>query len=90
MWLRVLTSRKTAIYSDGDNIIIIIIIGFLCLRFKLVSRWLRWYFVGCYPLAKCWWKIKVVEKNEDIVRFCTKGLMAAWSKGVYAGMLRAT
>ena len=30
MWLRVLTSRKVAIYSDGDNIIIIIIIiGFL-------------------------------------------------------------
>ena len=28
MWLRVLTSRKVAIYSDGDNIIIIIIIGF--------------------------------------------------------------
>ena len=30
MWLRVLRSRKVAIYSDGDNIIIIIIIiGFL-------------------------------------------------------------
>ena len=30
MWLRVLTSRKVAIYSDGDVIIIIIIIiGFL-------------------------------------------------------------
>ena len=28
MWLRVLTSRKVTIYSDGDNIIIIII-GFL-------------------------------------------------------------
>ena len=27
MWLRVLTSRKDAIYNDGD-IIIIIIIGF--------------------------------------------------------------
>ena len=26
MWLRVLISRKVAIYSDGDNIIIIIII----------------------------------------------------------------
>ena len=39
MWLRVLTSRKIAIYSDGDNlIIIIIIIGFLGLRFKLVLR----------------------------------------------------
>ena len=42
MWLRVLTSRKVAIYSDGDNIII----GFLGLRFNLVLRWLRWYFVG--------------------------------------------
>ena len=29
MWLRVLTSRKVAIYSNGDNIIIIIIVGFL-------------------------------------------------------------
>ena len=31
MWLRVLRSRKVAIYSNGDNIIIIIIIiiGFL-------------------------------------------------------------
>ena len=30
MWLRVFRSRKVAIYSDGDNIIIIIIIiGFL-------------------------------------------------------------
>ena len=30
MWLRVLRSWKVAIYSDGDNIIIIIIIiGFL-------------------------------------------------------------
>ena len=28
MWLRVLISRKAAIYSDGDNIIIIIIIVF--------------------------------------------------------------
>ena len=72
MWLRVLRSRKVTIYSDGDNIIIIIIIGFLGLKFKLVLLvllWLRWYFVGCYPLAKCWWKIKVVEKNEDVVRF---------------------
>ena len=77
-------------YSDGDNIIIIIIV-FLGLWFKLVLlvlRLLHWYFVGCYPLAKCWWKIKVVEKNEDVVRFCIKGLMAAWSKGVYASMLR--
>ena len=32
MWLRVLTSRKVAIYSDGDNIIIIIIGVF---RFKV-------------------------------------------------------
>ena len=75
MWLHVLISRKVAIYSDGDNIviiIIIIIIGFLGLRFKLVFRWLRWYFVGSYPLAKCWWKIKVV-KNEDVVRFLKEG-----------------
>ena len=95
-------------YSDGDNIIIIIIMIIGVFRFKLVLRWLCWYYVGCvgislvalvfrwlrwyfagsYPLAKCWWKIKLVEKNEDVVRFCTKGLMAAWSKGVYAGMLR--
>ena len=81
MWLRVLTSRKVAIHNDGDNIIIII--GFLGLRFKLVLRWLCWYYVGCigissvalvfrwlrwyvvgnYPLAKCWWDIKVVEKS---------------------------
>ena len=69
MWLRVLTSRKIAIYSDGDNIIIII--GFfrfnLVLRWlywhyvscvgislvALVFRWLHWYFGGSYPLAKC-------------------------------------
>ena len=38
MWLRVLRSWKVAIYSDGDDIIIIIIIGFLGLRFKLVLR----------------------------------------------------
>ena len=56
----------------------------------LVLRWLCWYYVGCYPLAKCWWKIKVVEKNEDVVRFYMKVLMAAWSKGVYAGMLRVS
>ena len=57
MWLRVLISRKVAIYSDGDNIVIIIIIvGFFGLRFKLVLLvllWLSWYFVGSYPLAKC-------------------------------------
>ena len=92
MWLRVLTCRKVAIYSDGDNIIIIIIIiGFLGLGFKLVLLvllWWRWYFVGGYPLAICWWKIKVVEKNEGVVRFCIKVLIAAWSKYVYAGMLR--
>ena len=39
----------------------------------LVFRWLRWYFVGSYPLAKCWWKIKVVEKNEDVVRILYQG-----------------
>ena len=47
MWLRVLTSRKVAIYSDGDNIIISIIIGIF--RFKLVLLVLlrlRWYYVG--------------------------------------------
>ena len=59
------------IYSDGNNIIIIIIIGVF--RFKLVLRWLRWYFVGSYPFAKCWCKIKVVEKNEDVVRFLYQG-----------------
>ena len=53
MWLRVLTSRKVAFFSDGDNIIIIIIIiiGFLGLRFKLVLRWLRWYFVSCIGIS---------------------------------------
>ena len=88
MWLRVLTSRKVAIYRDGDIIIIFIefsglgwLLHWLCLYYigwvgitlvVLVWRWLRWYFVGsvgCYPFAKCWWKIKVVEKNEDVVRF---------------------
>ena len=57
VWLYVLISRKVVIYSDGDNIImIIIIVGFLGLGFKLVLLvllWLRWYFVGSYPLAKC-------------------------------------
>ena len=78
MWFRVLRGRKVAIYSDGDNIIIIIIIiGFLGLRFKLILRWLHWHFVGCYPLAKCWWKIKVVEKNEDVVRFSYQGFNAS-------------
>ena len=55
IWLRVLISRKVAIYSDGDNITIIII-GFFGLRLKLVLLvllWLSWYFVGSYPLAKC-------------------------------------
>ena len=56
MWLRVLTSRKVAIYSDGDNIIIII--RFLGLRFKLrfaldmlILHWLRWYFVGSVGIS---------------------------------------
>ena len=49
MWLHVLTSRKVAIYSDGNNIIIIIIIiivGFLgfglalVMLVALVFRWL--------------------------------------------------
>ena len=56
----------------------------LLLGLSWFLRWLRWYYVGCYPLVKCWWKIKVVEKNEDVVRFCIMVLMAAWSKGVYA------
>ena len=51
MWLRILRSWKVTLYSDRDNIIIIIIIvGFLGLRFKLVLLvllWLHWYFVGC-------------------------------------------
>ena len=51
MWLHVLRSRKIAIYSDGDNIIIIIITGFLGLRFKLILSWLRWYFVGCIGIS---------------------------------------
>ena len=92
MWLRVLISRKVAIYSDG-GITLLLLLGFLGLRFKLVLLvllWLSWYCVGSYPRTKCWWKIKVVEKNENVVRFCTKGLMAAWSKDVYAGMLRAS
>ena len=42
MWLRVLISRKIAIYSDGDNIIIIIIIGFLGLS---------WFCVGCVGIS---------------------------------------
>ena len=50
MWLRVLRSRNVTIYSNGDNVIIIII-GFLGLRFKLVLRWLRWYFVGCIGIS---------------------------------------
>ena len=36
MWLRVLTSRNLAIYSNGD-IIIIIIIGFLVLSWICVG-----------------------------------------------------
>ena len=53
MRLRVLISWKVAIYSDGDNIIIIII-GFLGLTFKLVLLvllWLRWYYVGCISIS---------------------------------------
>ena len=48
MWLRVLRSQKVAIYSDGNNIIIIIIRVF---RFKLVLRWLCWYYVGCIGIS---------------------------------------
>ena len=58
MWLRVLRSWKVVIYSDGNNIIIIIIIGFF--RFKLVLLWLRWYYVGCVGISLValvfpWW-----------------------------------
>ena len=56
MWLCVVISWKVVIYSDGDNIIIIIIIVFFGLRFKLVLLvllWLSWYFVTSYPLPKC-------------------------------------
>ena len=53
MWLRFLIRWKVVIYSDGDNIIIIIIVvGFLGLGFKLVLLvllWWCWYFVGSYP-----------------------------------------
>ena len=74
MWLRVLTSRKVAIYSDGDNIIIIIIIiGFL------VLRWLHWYFVASVgislvviPSLNVDGKM-VVEKKVDVVRFLYQG-----------------
>ena len=41
-------------YSNGDNIIIIIIVGFLGLRFKLVLLvllWLHWYFVGSIGIS---------------------------------------
>ena len=50
MWLRVLTSQKVVIYSDGDNSIIIHYCywGFW---FKLVLRWLRWYYVGITLVA---------------------------------------
>ena len=48
MWLRVLTSRKVAIYSDQDNIIIIIIIiGFLVEGLS----WVCWYFVGSVGIS---------------------------------------
>ena len=36
-------------YSDGDKIIIII--GVLGLRLKLVLGRLRWYFVGCIGIS---------------------------------------
>ena len=47
----------------------------------LVLCWLCWYYVGCYTFAKCRWKIKVVEKNKDAVRFYMKVLMAARNRG---------
>ena len=45
MWLRVLRSRKASFYSDGDNIIIIIIIGFLGLSWFCVG------YVGCVCIS---------------------------------------
>ena len=47
MWLRVFTNRKVAIYSDGDNIIIIIIIGFLVKSLSLFC----WYYFGCVGIT---------------------------------------
>ena len=40
----------------GITLLLLLLLGFLGLRFKLVLLvllWLRWYFVGSYPLAKC-------------------------------------
>ena len=52
MWLRVLTSRKVAIYSDGDIIIIIIIIiGFLVYGLSWFLRWLCWYCIGSVDIT---------------------------------------
>ena len=51
MWLRVLTSRKVAIYSNGDIFIIIVVIRFLglslffyvgCVGISLVALVFRW------------------------------------------------
>ena len=42
MWLRVLTSRKVAIYSNGDIFIIIVVI-----RFKFVV----FFYVGCVGIS---------------------------------------
>ena len=53
MGLRVLTSRKVAIYSDGDNIviiIIIIIIGFLGLSWFCVG----YVGISLVALVFCW------------------------------------
>ena len=36
------------IYSDGDDIIIIRLLGF---RFKLVLCWLCWYYIGCVGIT---------------------------------------
>ena len=43
---------QVILYSDGDVIIIIIIIGFLGLSLvMLVLHWLRWYFVGSVGIS---------------------------------------
>ena len=45
MWLRVLTGRKVAIYSDG--ITLLLLLGFLRSKLVLlVLLWLRWNFIG--------------------------------------------
>ena len=83
--LKLLINQNDLLWQLSIAMEILLLLGFW---FKLGLRWLCWYYVGyvsitlvCYPLAKCWWKIKMVKKNKDVVMFCLKVLMAAWSKG---------